>query len=96
MPLNIRQAFPEDLEAIQRLLLKTWHATYDATLGRDKLAEDPAEPKRRRTLGVDLPWLAVASHKPTGSPGAFSPHGEGALSLPPTPDLDDPWGPPPS
>jgi ribosomal protein S18 acetylase RimI-like enzyme len=54
MPLNIRQAFPEDLEAIQRLLLKTWHATYDATLGRDKVDAITASWHSPERLSRDL------------------------------------------
>src|SRR5262249_40534516 len=54
MPLTIRQASPEDLEAVQRVLVKTWHATYFATLGRDKVDEITASWHWLARLARDL------------------------------------------
>jgi len=35
----VRTAMPEDLNAIRALLVETWHDTYDALIGRDKVTE---------------------------------------------------------
>ena len=37
--LTIRDVEPDDIAAVRRLLVATWHATYDSSLGRDKVTE---------------------------------------------------------
>lgn len=36
-PLNIRKTTKADLEALRTLIVATWHATYDATMGPDRV-----------------------------------------------------------
>ena len=37
--LTIRRVTPQDLDAVRRVLVETWHATYDAVLGAERVAE---------------------------------------------------------
>jgi hypothetical protein len=36
-PVSIRPATKGDLSVVQRVLIDTWHATYDQTMGRAKV-----------------------------------------------------------
>ena len=35
----IRDAAPDDLTAVRRILVETWHAAYDASMGASRVAE---------------------------------------------------------
>jgi ribosomal protein S18 acetylase RimI-like enzyme len=39
MPLQIRSATDQDIGAVRNVLVETWHATYDAFYGADKVEE---------------------------------------------------------
>lgn len=43
MTFYVRTASPRDLEAVQRLLAETWHATYDDIYGVERVREITAE-----------------------------------------------------
>lgn len=51
---TIRPATNADLEAVQRLLAMTWHDTYDATMGQEKVDEISGRWHRVEALARDL------------------------------------------
>jgi len=66
MSLIIRRALPHDLDAVRRVLVETWHATYDTTLGREKVDEITSSWHSRERLARDLeeqPCLLVAERE---------------------------------
>jgi ribosomal protein S18 acetylase RimI-like enzyme len=67
-PLVIRDARVEDLQAVQALLVETWHATYDALLGVERVAALTAawhapEVLRRQVDIAGAPFLVASEGK---------------------------------